>query len=196
MKKHRFFLMKFAGFLLVVVFLLCSCSAKTKSASSTDMDKVFADARLRVLKERVTPRDFSLPLASQESAGGIQSLNALKGKVVFLNFWATWCGPCRAEMPSMESLYNRYKGSDFEILAVNAMESEKEVLAFMKDNGLSFPAALDADGKVGSAYGIQAIPTTFILDRDGKIVVRFVGSIDWDTEELHAALDALLNSGT
>jgi peroxiredoxin len=94
----------------------------------------------------------------------------------------------------MESLYNRYKDKGFEILAVNAMESEKEVIAFMNENGLSFPAALDEDGKVGSAYGIQAIPTTFILDRDGKIVVRFVGSIDWDTEKLHAALDALLKS--
>ena len=195
MKKHDYFsLIKIAGFLLAAVFLVCSCSAKAQGASPADMEKAFADAGLRLLKERVSSRDFQVTLASQGAAGEIESLSALKGKIVFLNFWATWCGPCRAEMPSMESLYSRYKDKDFEILAVNAMESEAEVIAFMKENGFSFPVALDVDYKIGSAYGIQAIPTTFILDRDGKIAVRFVGSIDWDTKELHAALDALLNS--
>ena len=158
------------------------------------MEKTFADAGLRLLPQKVTPREFSLPLASQGSAGGTQSLGALKGKIVFLNFWATWCGPCRDEMPSMEALYSRYKDRGFDILAVNCMEEEQDVVAFMRDNGLSFPVALDEDGKVGAAYGIQAIPTTFILDRDGKIIVRFVGSIDWNTEKIHAALESLLDS--
>ena len=206
MKKNNFSFLIKGAFFLTAVFLVCpSCSAggssgsaKAQTAPQTEMQKAFADAGLRLLNERISPREFSLPLASQGAAGDthgeMQSLGALNGKVVFLNFWATWCGPCVAEMPSMEALYNRYKEKGFEILAVNCMEGEKEVIAFMKDNGLSFPAALDVEGKVGAAYGIQAIPTTFILDRDGKIIVRLVGSIDWNTEKIHAAIESLLNS--
>ena len=74
------------------------------------------------------------------------------------------------------------------------MESKDEVLAFMKENGFTFPAALDEDGSVNSSYGIQAIPTSFLLDRDGKIVMRLVGSIDWDTPKVHTAIEALLKS--
>ena len=197
MKRRDYFsFIKIAGFLLAVVFLACSCSAKAQNASSADagLEKAFAEAGLRLLKERVSPRDFTVNLASQGTAGEIQSLSSLKGKVVFLNFWATWCGPCMAEIPSMESLYSRYKDKDFVILAVNAMEGQREISDFLKDFNISFPIALDEDGRIGSSYGIQAIPTTFILDKDGKIAVRFLGSIDWDTKEVHAALDALLNS--
>ena len=119
-------------------------------------------------------------------------LKDLQGKVVFLNFWATWCGPCRDEMPSMEALYTQYKDKGLEIIAVNVRESSKEVLAFMNEYSLSFPAVLDSDGRVSNSYGIQAIPTSFIIDREGKIITRLVGSIDWDTPEIRAAIESLL----
>jgi thiol-disulfide isomerase/thioredoxin len=157
--------------------------------------KVFSEAGLSLLKVKVSPREFSLPLALPESSGQAeksQSLAALKGKVVFLNFWATWCGPCRAEMPSMEALYKQYKEKGLEILAVNCRENPADVTAFMKDNGLSFPAALDVDGRVSDAYSVQAIPTTFLLDREGKIIMRLVGSLNWDTPKIRAALEQLL----
>jgi thiol-disulfide isomerase/thioredoxin len=201
MRKHYYSFFRIAGaaLLFAAVFILPSCKAKAQGSASSasaqgassEMEKLFASAGLRLLSQKVTPRDFSLSLVSQAET---QDLSALKGRVVFLNFWATWCGPCRSEMPSMEALYNRYKDEGFEILAVNCMESKPEVLAFMKNNGLSFPAALDEDGKVSNSYGIQAIPTTFILDRDGQIIVRLVGSINWDTPAMHAALESLLNS--
>ena len=124
----------------------------------------------------------------------LQSLSALKGKVVFLNFWATWCGPCRDEMPSVEILYKRFKDKGLEILAVNCQENQEDVLAFMANYGLTFPALLDEDGRVSGAYGIQAIPTTFLINRDGRIILRLVGSINWDTEKIHAAIESLLNS--
>ena len=178
-------------FLLAAVFLLCSCfAAKSQSTAPSETAVKFSEAGLRLLGEKVSPRDFSLPAL----AGGNQSLNDLKGKVVFLNFWATWCGPCRDEMPSMEILYNRFRENGLEILAVNCGESRQEVQAFMANNGLSFPAVLDGDGRVSNSYGIQAIPTTFLIDRDGMIVLRLVGSINWDTPKVHAAVESLLNS--
>ena len=150
--------------------------------------KVFDNAGLRLLKEKISARDFSLPTTGGETL----SLSQLKGKVVFLNFWATWCGPCRMEMPSMEALYKRYKDEGLEILAVNCMETRQEVAAFMEENALTFTAALDEDGKINGTYGVQAIPTSYLIDRDGKIIMRLVGSIDWDTPEINAAFQSLL----
>jgi len=174
-----------------MLFFLVSCTAKPQEKSSEALARAFEEAGLRVLKERIPSRDFSLPIAS---SGRAQSLSGFKGKVVFLNFWATWCGPCRAEMPSMNALYSKYREKGLEIIAVNIMEKEADVIAFMENNKLSFPAYLDTDGAVSNSYGIQSIPSSFLIDREGKIVVRLVGSIDWDAHEIHAAIDQLLNS--
>ena len=186
---------RFSGFLFpvlfTILFLLCSCTAKAQDVFPADLAKAFAEAGLPLLKQKVSPRDFTLQ-AAQKSSGETLSLSALRGKVVFLNFWATWCGPCRSEMPSMEALYSRYREKGLEILAVNCGEEKEQVLAFMTNNGLSFPAALDSDGKVSGNYGIQAIPTSFIIDREGKIIARLVGSIDWDTAKMRAAMERLL----
>ena len=171
------------------IFLFCSCSAKAQTVASPDLANAFADAGLTLLKEKVSPRNFSLPVLT----GGTQSLNDLQGKVVFLNFWATWCGPCREEMPSMEALYNRYKDRGLEIIAVNSGEKQTDVFNFMKNNKLTFPAWLDEDARISISYGIQAIPTSFLIDRDGKIILRLVGSIDWDTPKIHTAFETLLS---
>ena len=189
--------------LVAAVFLLCFCAKREPQHQAPAADSAtvqeswpgeslinaFAKTGLSLLREKIFIRDFSLPTLTGET----QSLSSLKGKVVFLNFWATWCGPCRAEMPSMESLYNSYKEKGLEILAVNCSEGQRDVLAFMNSNKLSFPALLDSDGKVSAMYGIQAIPTTYLIDRENKIIGRIVGSIDWDTPEIRAVLDLLLN---
>ena len=174
----------------VIALVLLSCSAKAQEASAGDpVARAFAEAGLPLLSRKVSPRDFSLPTL----AGETQSLAALKGKVVFLNFWATWCGPCRDEMPSMEALYMRFREKGLEIIAVNSGERQPDVLAFMQSNRLSFPALLDEDGRVSGDYGIRAIPTSFLIDREGMIILRKVGSIDWDTPAIHAAMEALLD---
>jgi len=180
--------------------LLSSCSEKTKEAPVSGFEQAFADAGLRLLSQTVSSRDFSLPIvfpslaAAEAQPVEVQSLSDLKGKVVFLNFWATWCGPCRDEMPSLEAIYNRFKDEGLEILAVNCQENQENVLAFMANNGLTFPALLDEDGRVSGDYGIQAIPTSFLINREGRIILRLVGSINWDTEKIHAAIESLLNS--
>ena len=177
---------------VMAVSILFSGAAWAQDAFPSEMVKAFGDAGLPLLKQKVDPRDFSLPLAVPGGLGKYQSLKDLQGKVVFLNFWATWCGPCRAEMPSIESLYGRYRDKGLEVLAVNSGEKLDQVLAFMKTNKLSFPAALDTDGKVSGIYGIQAIPTTYLIDRDGKIIARMMGSINWDTPKMRTALEYLL----
>ena len=185
---------RFIFTLFLAVFILTSCQAKDQKSSQSEIEKVFSEAGIPLLKQRVTPRDFSLPLATSSPVmGRTQNLGNLKGKVVFLNFWATWCPPCRQEIPSMEALYSRYREKGLEILAVNSGESQQEVLAFLSSNKLSFTVVLDSDGKASQVYGIQALPTSFLIDREGNIAAKLVGSINWDEPKVHAALEMLLN---
>ncbi len=98
------------------------------------------------------------------------SLDDFEGKVVFLNFWATWCGPCRDEMPSMEKLWRRFKKEAFVILAVDLREGKEEVSSFMKDYGLTFSVLSNSRGEVGFLYAVRAIPTTSLIDSEGMMV--------------------------
>jgi thiol-disulfide isomerase/thioredoxin len=154
------------------------------------VSEAFTKAGIPVLREPVPLVDFALPLLD----GRTCNTKDLRGKVLFLNFWATWCGPCRAEMPSMETLYQRFKSQGLEFLAVNLQESPRTVGAFMDKLGLSFPAALDQQGSTGAAYGVMAIPTTYIVDREGRIIARVRGSLNWDNPKLFSAFDTLLRS--
>jgi peroxiredoxin len=119
--------------------------------------------------------DFTLP----DMAGKNQRLSDYRGKVVFLNFWATWCPPCREEMPSMERLHQTFKGRGLLVLAVNLQESPNLVRKFARNFGLSFPILLDETGEVSSAYGARAIPVTYLIDTNGSIAARAVGARDW-----------------
>jgi thiol-disulfide isomerase/thioredoxin len=187
---------KFCFAIVAGLLLLISCTPKAQDVFPPEMVGAFSDAGLSLLSQKVSPRDFSLPLLTSatvpETLWKVQSLSGLKGKVVFVNFWATWCGPCRMEMPSMEALYMKYKDRGFEILSVNSGERSQEVRAFMADYELTFPTVLDRDGSVSRTYGIQAIPTSYLIDREGNMILRMVGSIDWDTPQIHAALEILL----
>jgi thiol-disulfide isomerase/thioredoxin len=183
---------KFKILSLVVLLLLpLSLWAETggRGPAAPEVVKAFKEAGLPLLARKMNPTDFSLPLLNGEN----RKLSDLQGKVVFLNFWATWCGPCRAEMPAMEALHRRFKDRGFEILAVNCQEKREQAAAFMQDLGLSFPVALDGSGQISSAYGIRAIPTTYILDRQGSIIARIVGSLNWEEPKILAAFEALLS---
>ncbi len=125
------------------------------------------------------PPDFDLTTMSGEQL----NLSDLKGKKVILNFWASWCGPCKAEMPHMENYYKKNKESaNVEIVAVNMTNTErrglKGVEEFIDAYGLTFPIPLDKDGKVERMYEIVSIPTTFMLGTSGEIVHKFVGPMD------------------
>ncbi len=109
------------------------------------------------------------------------TIDNLKGKVVVLNFWATWCPPCKKEMPLLEATYNKYKEKGLIVLGVNYNEDSETITKFVKEMGITFPIALDRDFKVTKAYGVLALPTTFFIDRNGIIRDRFRGEI---TEEV------------
>jgi cytochrome c biogenesis protein CcmG/thiol:disulfide interchange protein DsbE len=118
-------------------------------------------------RENVTAPDFQLKTLD----GSTVTLSALKGRPVLLNFWATWCGPCRSEMPYLQQLSDdtKWQARGLVLLAVNLEESEATVRKFMGDNGFSFTVLLDTAGEAGRLYNISAIPTTHIIDKDGII---------------------------
>ena len=122
------------------------------------------------------------------------SLGSLRGKVVLLNFWATWCPPCREEMPSMERLHQEFRDQGLAVAAVDLQESPKQVARFMKDFRLSFPAVLDADGKVAARYQVRALPATFLVDRAGRVVAQALGARNWASPESKALIRSLLGA--
>lgn len=132
-------------------------------------------------KASATPyaNDFTL----KDLNGAAHSLSDYKGKKIFLNFWATWCPPCRTEMPSMQRVYKQMDKDKYVMLAVNIREGKGKVKSFAGDNGYTFPILLDNDGRIASKYAVRGIPTTYFIDNNGKVVNKIVGSREWSYEE-------------
>ncbi len=120
-------------------------------------------------------------------------LSDLRGKVVLVNFWATWCPPCKQEMPSMERLYARLHNRGLEILAVNIESDGDEVLpGFLKQHPHTFPVLMDLEGEVQQTYGVFRFPETFVVDRTGRVVQHIIGGRDWASRDMISALTNLL----
>lgn len=112
--------------------------------------------------------------------GGKLSLADYRGRVVLLNFWATWCKPCEEEMPAMERLHAKLGGPDFELVAVSVDEGDDEVRAFRDRLGLGFPILRDPDKQAADAYQTFRFPESWLIGRDGNVVARYIGPRDWD----------------
>ena len=123
--------------------------------------------------------EFSL----ERPDGTWAKLAEFRGSVVLINFWATWCAPCRAEMPEIEQVYQRNRERGFEVLAVNLQESADEVRPFMTELGLSCPALLDRDGGTSRLYRARAIPSSFVIDRQGTVQYVRIGTLTRDSLE-------------
>jgi peroxiredoxin len=124
--------------------------------------------------------DFTLPLVG----GGEVRLADLRGKLVLVNFWATWCPPCVAEMPSMERLYAQLQKSGLEILAINAEADGLTMLPdYLKKHPHTFPVPVDTEGNVQELYGVFRFPESFIIGRDGKVVDHIIGGRDWSEKQ-------------
>jgi peroxiredoxin len=147
--------------------------------------------RSQVPTSRPAP-DFLLP----DVQGQVVRLSQLKGKVVMLNVWTTWCPPCRKEMPTMETLYRRLKGADFVMLAASQdIDGQTTVLPYVKEGGFTFPVLLDVRGEVGKKYGVTGYPETFIIDRQGNVVYHHIGYNDWAQAAMETALRRLIDQG-
>ncbi len=164
--------------LALVPFILLATAASHDAAS----------LGLEVPKESVEAPDFTLP----DGTGKAVRLKDFRGKVVILNFFATWCVPCREEMPSMDWLYRAYKDKGLTVLAVDVREGAKAVQAFAKELNLSFPMLLDRDGSVAHAYGVRPLPATYLVGRDGKVMWRALGSREWSSATARQYFSSLL----
>lgn len=133
--------------------------------------------------------DFTLPALDGKKI----RLSDLRGKMVFLNIWATWCPPCREEMPSMQKLHEHFKGKDFVMLTVSIDEKKEDVAAFVKELGLTFPVALDPEQKVTAGYGITGVPETFLIDKNGIVLHHLIGPGDWNNPGIAGAFEGLVN---
>jgi peroxiredoxin len=127
--------------------------------------------------------------------GNAVTLSDYRGSVVFINFWATWCGPCRVEMPAMEALYKAFERKDFEILAISTDQQGVAVTRpFRNQMKLTFPILHDSDYRVGLAYGARTLPMSFLVDRRGVIIHRIFGARDWESPEAKEIIRAALNT--
>jgi peroxiredoxin len=132
--------------------------------------------------------DFTLP----DVEGRQVTLHHYRGKVIFLNFWATWCIPCREEMPAMEQLHREFQPQGLALLALNLKETPDQVKAFFDQHRLSFTALLDESGSVFRDYQVMGLPTTYLIDHEGTLLARGVGGRDWTRNEGKDLIRALL----
>ena len=140
------------------------------------------------VEDRETLETYNWQLATPQ--GELVNLSASEGKVVLINFWATWCPPCVAEMPSLQNLYSEYGDRvDFYLVSV---ESKEKIEVFMEKKGYDFPVYIPKQRIPPSIRG-NSLPTTYVIAKDGQIMVDKVGAADWDTDKTKALIDRLLN---
>ena len=120
------------------------------------------------------------------------SLDSLQGKVVILNFWASWCLECRPEMPMFERLYREFGVQGLSVIGINAREGAAAVRLYAKELGLTFPLILDPRGTINAAYGVIGLPTTFFIGRDGRPVALAIGPREWDGKPARELIGVLL----
>ena len=124
------------------------------------------------------------PFSLTDLEGNSHQLAQYQGKPVIVNFWATWCPPCRREMPSMQRAWEQLREQGIAMLAVDVGETEDTVFPFLADYQVTFPILFDHDSAVMKAWPVKGLPTTFVLDAQGRIVYRAIGGRDWDAPEL------------
>ena len=166
----------------IVVFITASLLSGCDNSTSEPPVKVVSESKVAA--------DFTLT----DMEGNQVSLSQYRGKVVILNFWATWCPPCREEMPSMERLYRDYKDQGLVILAVNVDDNGKKAVGrFLQKTPHSFPILLDSESLVRNSYGVFRFPESFIIDRNGIVVKKIIGARDWMSGPTFDLINFLLN---
>ena len=149
-----------------------------------------AEVKLLPESERMAAPDFTI----EKLEGGTTSLAEHKGKLVLLHFWATWCMPCRVEMPGMEALWQQYEGDGLVILAVSVDEGSKgRVEKYKQIFELSFPILLDPESEVNDLYKVSNMPTSFLIDAEGQIVSYVSGTADWMEPATVRLIEGLLH---
>jgi peroxiredoxin len=132
--------------------------------------------------------DFSVPTPSGETF----RLADQRGKVVMVNFWATWCPPCLEEMPAMERLYRRHKDAGFTLVAISVDADPKKVTPFVTEHKLTMPIGVDPKMELATTYGVRALPSSFVVGRDGNLAALAIGPRHWDNAAAHSLVEGML----
>jgi peroxiredoxin len=161
----------------VLLLLLFFAIALTQAIGNEDQDTNAGTAVIATAEVAQQAPDFTLT-----SLGGKEvKLSNFKGRKVMINFWATWCPPCKAEMPAMQKLYDHANGY-MDILAIN-IDPQNDVAGFVRENQLTFPILLDETGKVNENYSIISIPTTYLINEEGRIEKKHIGAMTFEQME-------------
>lgn len=141
-----------------------------------EVDRLLREMGIRTFDRSIDAVNFNLPSLDQQNT----ELHSLRGEFIFLNFWATWCPPCREEMPAMEKMQEALGDLPFRILAVSVREDPAVVSRFIQEYRYTFPVLLDRTGSVSSMYGVRGIPSTFFITPEGRVAGMIVGILPWD----------------
>jgi peroxiredoxin len=172
-----------AGFLIAIVTILGA-----PEAGWAEMAELLRKLDLSTYPRATKPPEFT----GRTTDGRTVSLASLQGKVVILNFWATWCAECLEEMPAFEQLHRKFAGQGLTVIGINAREGTSAIQKYGKELGLTFPLILDSKGEINSTYGVVGLPTTFLIGRDGQAVARGVGPREWTSAPARTIIQALL----
>jgi peroxiredoxin len=186
---------QFGGFFLlpVVMMLFAACDAVPPSEATSRPELLSEPATIAVLTEAPRVGHMAPDFVLQTLDGREARLSDYRGHVVFLNFWATWCAPCRVEMPAIEQLYRELRPKGFSVLAVSTDPEGPTVTRPYRDAlGLTFTIAHDPEMQVGRLFGVRALPLTFVVDRQGIITHQIFGSRDWTEPEARNGIRKLL----
>jgi peroxiredoxin len=173
-----------AGVLVALAMILAAPQASRAAAAE--------------LLERLNLSGYRLGTKSPEFDGATVdgrrlSLVSLRGKVVLLNFWASWCSECRSEMPMFEQLHREFAAQGLSVIGINAREGTEAIRGYAKELRLTFSLVLDPKGQINAAYGVIGLPATFLIGRDRRPVARAVGPRDWESAPAKAIIQALLS---
>ena len=167
-----------------------SAAAQSSANQQTSTDPV---AALSSLGFYVYDQPIDLPITAPIPAltGDPVKVSDFTGNITLLNFWATWCPPCRAEMPSIERLYKKMSGTNFRIVAVKAGEHRTQVSSFIEKNKYTFPIYLDESNAVSSIFAARGLPSTYLVNKEGKVIAARIGAMEYDQAELIKLLKEL-----
>ena len=167
-----------------------STTMQTSADRQTNADPVAALSSLGFYVYD-TPIDLPITAPIPALAGDPIKVDDFTGKITLLNFWATWCPPCRAEMPSIERLYKQMDGTNFRIIAVNAGEHRSQVTSFIEKNKYTFPIYLDESNQLSSIFAARGLPSTYLVNKEGKVIAARIGAMEYDQAELIKLLKEL-----
>lgn len=161
----------------------------TFSISAETTRELLKNEGFYVPEKKIYIEDFEL----NDIKGNITTLSEEKGKIILLNFWATWCAPCIYEMPSLEALHRNMSREGMKIITISLGERTKTVRRFINRGGYTFQVLLDPENLTGILYGIKSIPTTLIINKEGYIIASYTGARKWDKESLITLFQILIN---